>query len=143
MLQKDIEKLLALIVNDKSLRVEIETNGAVALDAFCKENRPHFTMDYKLPSSECEKFMVMDNFGLLGEDDVVKFVSESIQDLEKAYELIRKYKLTERCHVYFSPVFGSIEPVEIVDFMIKNNINSARLQIQMHKVIWNPDERGV
>ena len=143
LLQKDIEKLLALIVNDKSLRVEIETNGAVALDVFCKENRPYFTMDYKLPSSGCEQFMITDNFGLLKEGDVVKFVSGSMQDLEKAYELIKKYKLTERCQVYFSPVFGSIEPVEIVDFMIKNNINSARLQIQMHKVIWSPDERGV
>lgn len=41
------------------------------------------------------------------------------------------------------PVFGSIEPVRIVEFMIENVLNNVNLQIQMHKVIWNPEERGV
>ena len=45
--------------------------------------------------------------------------------------------------MYFSPVFGKIEPEEIVDYMISNNMNDIRLQIQMHKVIWDPEKRGV
>ena len=45
--------------------------------------------------------------------------------------------------MYLSPVFGSIEPVQIVEFMLKHRLNGVRLQIQMHKVIWDPDERGV
>ena len=61
----------------------------------------------------------------------------------KALELIRTYDLTNRCHVYLSPVFGSIEPVQIVEFMLKHRLNGVRLQIQIHKVIWDPDKRGV
>ena len=44
---------------------------------------------------------------------------------------------------YFSPVFGNIEPAEIVEYMIANKLNDVRLQIQMHKVIWDPNKRGV
>jgi len=51
--------------------------------------------------------------------------------------------LINKCHVYFSPVFGKIEPREIVDFMVDNNLNDARVQIQMHKVIWDPNQKGV
>ncbi len=143
LLQKDIDKLLELLIKDDFLRVEIETNGAVDLSRFCDNNRPVFTMDYKLPSSGCEESIILENFGLLGADDTVKFVSGSVEDLEKAKELIDRYDLLDKCHVYFSPVFGSIEPVEIVNFMIANKMNEARVQIQMHKVIWDPDKKGV
>ena len=71
------------------------------------------------------------------------FCGCSQEDLLKALELIRTYDLTNRCHVYLSPVFGSIEPVQIVEFMLKHRLNGVRLQIQMHKVIWDPDKRGV
>ena len=91
------------------LQVEIETNGAVDLAAFCEE-RPVFTMDYKLPSSGCEEHMITENMELLEKNDTVKFVCGSQEDLLKALELIRTYDLTNRCHVYLSPVFGSIEP---------------------------------
>lgn len=141
LLQKDIKTLIRLLMKE-NLRVEIETNGAVALDEFLEE-RPVFTMDYKLPSSGCESKMLLENMSLLKADDTVKFVSGSIEDLEKALEIIHEYDLTNHCHIYFSPVFGSIEPVQIVNFMIANKLNDARLQIQMHKVIWDPNERGV
>jgi len=112
------------------------------LAAFCEE-RPVFTMDYKLPSSGCEEHMITENMKLLEKNDTVKFVSGSQEDLLKALELIRTYDLTNRCHVYLSPVFGAIEPMQIVEFMLKHRLNGVRLQIQMHKVIWDPDERGV
>ena len=141
LMQKDIRDLIHLLLK-AGLQVEIETNGAVDLAAFCEE-RPVFTMDYKLPSSGCEDHMITENMELLEKNDTVKFVSGSQEDLLKALELIRTYDLTNRCHVYLSPVFGSIEPVQIVEFMLKHRLNGVRLQIQMHKVIWDPDERGV
>ena len=73
----------------------------------------------------------------------MKFVSGSRKDLEKALEIIKRYNLTEKCSVYISPVFGEIEPCEIVNFMKEKKLNGVNLQIQMHKVIWNPEERGV
>ena len=144
LLHKDMDRLLAILLADEDLRVEIETNGAVDLRKFCAcPGRPVFTMDYKLPSSGYEKSMVLENFELLSKDDTVKFVSGSTEDLERAYKIIREYDLLRKCHVYFSPVFDDIEPVEIVNFMMDHKLNEARLQIQMHKVIWDPDNRGV
>ena len=141
LLQKDIRELIHLLLQ-AGLRVEIETNGAVSLSEFCEE-RPIFTMDYKLPSSGCEEHMIAENMGLLEINDTVKFVCGSQEDLVKALEVIQTYDLTSRCHVYLSPVFGSIEPAQMVEFMLEHQLNDVRLQIQMHKVIWDPNERGV
>lgn len=141
LLQKEIKELIHHLFK-AGVRVEIETNGSVSLTDFCEE-RPVFTMDYKLPSSGCESQMILENMELLVSDDTVKFVTGSQEDLQKALEVIRTYDLTNRCHVYFSPVFGSIEPVQIVNFMLEHQLNDVRLQIQMHKIIWNPNERGV
>ena len=66
-----------------------------------------------------------------------------MEDLEKAYDIIKKYDLTNKCLVYFSPVTGNIEINKIVDFMKAKNMNKVRLQIQLHKIIWNKDARGV
>jgi 7-carboxy-7-deazaguanine synthase len=141
LLQKDIKELIRLLL-EEGLRVEIETNGAVSIEGF-EGARPVFTMDYKLPSSGYESRMLLKNMESLRKEDTVKFVSGSRQDLERALEIIRAYDLTERCHVYFSPVFGAIEPAEIVGFLLEHKLNDVRLQIQMHKVIWDPDKRGV
>ena len=145
LLQKDMDKLISLLISECGVRVEIETNGAVDLRPFAElpEGRPLFTMDYKLPSSGYEDRMIAENFSVLEKEDTVKFVSGSRADLERAGEIIEKYGLLGRCHVYFSPVFGRIEPAEIVDFMLNKRMNKARIQIQMHKVIWDPNERGV
>ena len=144
LLQKDMGDLVRLLIENGN-RVEIETNGSVDLRPFAEDilRRPVFTMDYKLPSSGCEGSMIRENFGLLSGPDTVKFVTGSEEDLERAAEIMEKYDLLTKCHVYFSPVFGKIEPARIVDFMIRNKMNGARLQIQMHKVIWDPEKRGV
>ena len=81
LLQKDIRNLIHLLLQ-AGLQVEVETNGAVALAAFCEE-RPVFTMDYKLPSSGCEEHMITENMKLLEKNDTVKFVSGSQEDLLK------------------------------------------------------------
>ncbi|MEE0956951.1 MAG: putative 7-carboxy-7-deazaguanine synthase QueE [Ruminococcus sp.] len=143
LLHDEISDLIA-VLSAKGLRVEIETNGSVALDSFASmPNRPVFTMDYKLPSSNMEMFMQRDNFALLKQGDTVKFVAGSEEDLETALDVIDHYDLTSRCHVYFSPVFGKIKPSSIVDFMIDHRLNGVRLQLQLHKYIWEPGRRGV
>lgn len=144
LLQQDIGELLELLSKDPELYVEIETNGSVLLSKFSNlENPPSFTMDYKLPSSGMERMMALENFNQLTEKDTVKFVSGSLQDLEKARELINKYKLTEKTSIFISPIFGEIELESIVDFMKDNQMNGVNMQVQLHKIIWDPNERGV
>ena len=87
--------------------------------------------------------MLTENFALLEKKDTVKFVAGSRADLERALEIIREFRLIERCSVYISPVFGEIEPAEIVDFMLENKLNGVNVQLQMHKFIWDPNMRGV
>ena len=143
LLQRELGELLALLLGDNPLQVEIETNGAADLSPFCGAFRPIFTMDYKLPSSGCEQAMKRQNFSLLAPEDTVKFVCGSSEDLDRAREIMEQFDLCRRCHVYLSPVFGQIQPVEMVDYMIEHRMNQVRLQIQMHKVIWAPNKRGV
>ena len=144
LLQQDVGELLELLSKDPELYVEIETNGSVLLSKFSDlENPPSFTMDYKLPSSGMERMMALENFDQLTEKDTVKFVSGSLQDLEKARELINKYKLTEKTSIFISPIFGKIELESIVDFMKDNQMNGVNMQVQLHKIIWDPNERGV
>jgi 7-carboxy-7-deazaguanine synthase len=144
LLQEGIIELLEVLSKDISLHVEIETNGSVPLDEFLSiENPPSFTMDYKLPSSNMEDKMNLDNFKYLRDKDTVKFVSGSMEDLQKAKYIIDKYELSGKTKVYISPVFGQIDLEAIVDFMKDNNMNGVNLQMQLHKIIWDPNKRGV
>lgn len=143
-LLRDGMKELLLCLSDDGLYVEIETNGSVDIEPYrIRDDFPSFTMDYKLPGSDMEQHMNTENFKNLKKTDTVKFVAGSHEDLERAREIIEKNGLTDICSVYFSPVFGRIEPKEIVEYMIENNLNGVNMQLQMHKFIWDPDKKGV
>ena len=143
LLTKGIDTFIEAL-GSSGFSVEIETNGSVALDCFHNLlHRPAFTMDYKCPDSGMEQAMCTDNFSLLLSKDTVKFVVSSIADLEKARAVCTQYKIADHCPIFLSPVFGRIEPKEIVEYMIEHHWNEARLQLQMHKFIWPPEQRGV
>lgn len=140
----DIGELIESITSDPWLRLEIETNGSISLSPFTGySNPPVFTLDYKLPGSGMESAMDTENFNRLKPEDTVKFVASDRKDLIRAKEIIGEYGLAERCHVILSPVFGSIHPEDMVEFMKEQKLNDIRMQIQMHKVIWDPEQRGV
>ena len=144
LLQENIEIFLKKLAENPEISVEIETNGSINLKKFREiKNGPSFTMDYKLPKSNMEKFMDLENFKYLTKKDTVKFVASDIDDLEKARKIIEKYSLVEKCAVYISPVFDKIELSSIVDFMKKYNMNGVNMQLQIHKIIWDPEAKGV
>lgn len=144
LLRKDMGLLIETLLADQERRVEIETNGSVDLTPYMElAHRPSFTMDYKLSASQMEAHMCLSNFALLDARDTVKFVVGSRTDMERAAEIIDQYHLIGRTAIYFSPVFGSIEPSEMVDFLIEKKMNDARIQLQLHKFIWDPDKKGV
>jgi len=144
------EPLARLYVNDlieelvlNGFEVNIETNGSIPLYNTPKLRNVFYTMDYKCPSSNVEDKMDKKNLTFLDENDVLKFVVGSEQDLDATKNIIQNYPL--KCQIYISPVFGKIEPVDIVNYMKEYKITfaGARVQVQLHKIIWNPDERGV
>ncbi len=144
LLREGIDKLLKILSSDKSIMVEVETNGSIPIEQYRDiSDNMTFTLDYKLGGSGMESHMQMENFENIMPTDTVKFVVSHMEDLANAKNIIDKYNLRERCIVYISPVFGRIEPSEIVDYMIEHKLNNVNLQLQMHKIIWDPEARGV
>lgn len=143
LIHKDVDKLIDELIKN-GFYVNIETNGAVDIANYLKNN-VLITMDYKTASSGMEEKMLVNNFKMLRENDVLKFVV-SEQDLESIKEILKTYKI--KSYIYLSPVFEKIEPKRLVEFLKglhKEGINTdkIRVQIQLHKIIWNPNERGV
>lgn len=144
LLQPGMYQLLETMGSLPDIRIEIETNGSVDIGPYmtliC---RPAFTLDYKLPGSGMEAGMNTENYRYLTKEDTVKFVISDKADLTRAREIIEQYQLEGRCGIYYSPVFGRIRPAEIVDDMIEHRLNGVHMQLQMHKFIWDPEQRGV
>lgn len=134
--------------HERSLTVEIETNGSVELGKLDEVRRQiplpsYFTLDCKSPSSGMADRMLASNYDLLRPGDAVKFVVGGEKDLQYAAKVVDRYDLCSRAEVFFSPVFGCIEPSAIVDFMERAKLSRARVQLQLHKFIWPNVERGV
>ena len=87
--------------------------------------------------------MNVDNYQYINKKDSVKFVCGNNNDLEKALEIINKYDLINKTNCLLSPVYGEIKLSDIVDFMVKNNLNDVKYSLQIHKFIWDPEKRGV
>ena len=137
---KDLIK--SLVAND--IEVNIETNGAVDLDEFIEfkyNSKVVFTMDYKCKSSGMEDKMILSNLEFLQPKDVIKFVVSNYNEMEEMEYILEASKC--KAQAYVSPVFGAIEPKELVDYVLDNKLNNVKVQIQLHKIIWNPNERGV
>lgn len=118
--------------------VNIETNGSVDITPYLVRHLI-ITMDYKCPSSGQQDKMLLNNLGLLRHKDVVKFVVGSTEDLDVCKEIHSHTK----AQVFISPVFDKITPEEIVNYMLQHNMNDCRVQVQLHKIIWEPNKRGV
>lgn len=144
LLQLGMEQLLVSLSELPGLQVEVETNGSVSLEKFQQAApKVSFTMDYKLPTSLMEDQMYHPNLARLRATDTLKLVCGSLEDLKRAKELLEDSTVSQAVPVYLSPVFGRLEGAEIVAFMKEHRLVRVRLQVQMHKVIWPPEMRGV
>ena len=134
--------IVSLVAND--IEVNIETNGAVDLDEFIEfkyNSKVVFTMDYKCASSGMEDKMILSNLEFLQPKDVIKFVVSNYNEMEKMEYILEASKC--KAQAYVSPVFGAIEPKELVEYVLENKLNNVKVQVQLHKIIWNPNMRGV
>lgn len=145
----DCDKLVDALLR-QGYEVNIETNGAVDITAFrnsvYRSDKLFFTIDYKLPSSGMEDKMLLSNFTSLRGNDVIKFVVGSDEDLDKMREIMNRLipVYDKMPHVFAGVVFGRYEPLKLVNAVINEEIfRDVRYQIQLHKLVWAPDERGV
>ena len=138
LLQKDADELIGELAN-RGYIVEVETNGAVPLGMFPTSDSIIYTMDWKCPSSGMNSKMISRNLELLNEHDVIKFVVGSEEDLDEAAKIIPQ----TRAIPFISPVFGKIEPKDIIEYMKDHNMDTARFQLQIHKFVYDPNAKGV
>ncbi len=138
-----LQNLLPLcqILSDEGYDINIETNGAVPLFAHRPEH-VFYTMDYKCTDSGMKDHMLLSNFSQLDERDVLKFVVSSEQDLNDMRQIVTRWKGKQPAF-YVSPVWGKIMPAELVEYVRKYKISSVCVQVQLHKIIWGAERRGV
>lgn len=149
LIHKDSAELVRRLL-ETDCEVNIETNGAVDIMEFLNKipdtDRLFFTIDYKLPSSGMTDKMIWNNFLNLRPCDVIKFVVGSDEDINLTIDIVRQLKQVYKNmpHIFIGAVYGMYDAQKLVEIILKEPVLSdARFQIQLHKVIWNPDERGV
>lgn len=133
---------LSLIKNlqKEKFTVLVETSGAVDIAAVDPE--AHVIMDIKCPGSGMADRMIWKNVDLLKGKDEAKFVLHDREDYEWAKSIVAEYDLTQRCSVLFGPVFGKLDLRQLSEWILADKL-PVRLQVQLHKYIWDPDTRGV
>ena len=132
--------IVSLVAND--IEVNIETNGAVDLDEFIEfkyNSKVVFTMDYKCKSSGMEDKMILSNLEFLQPKDVIKFVVSNYNEMEKMEYILESSKC--KAQAYVSPIFGAVEPKELMEYVLENKLNKVKVKVQLHKIIWNPNMR--
>lgn len=141
LIHKDVKELLSKLVECK-FDVNVETNGTQDIDIYRSiSDDIWFTVDYKCNSSLVSDKMNEDIFKhQLKDKDVLKFVVGSDEDLKQALDVIKAYK--PNAQIYFSPVFG-FDASKIVDFLLAEKLYNCKVQLQLHKYIWDEDKRGV
>ena len=123
---------------DLGVEVSLETCGAMDISEV--DPRVICVMDLKTPGSGEEAKNRYDNIALLKQTDQLKFVICNRDDYDWAVEKLQEYDLVEKCDVLFSPIHGLLNPADLADWVVADNL-AVRMQIQMHKYLWN-DEPG-
>ncbi len=125
---------------DDGFEVLLETGGSLSIKEI--DPRVKIIMDLKCPTSGMLKKNHYENIEFIKSSDEIKFVLGSREDYEWTKEILQKYNLTKKCIILFSVVFGELEPVRVVEWILEDKLD-VRFQLQMHKFIWEPTTKGV
>jgi 7-carboxy-7-deazaguanine synthase len=133
---------LILRLLEMDFKVLLETNGS--LDIQRVDDRCTRVVDIKCPSSEMANHNDLENLKKLGPYDELKFVIGDRIDFEYARGILNAAHpvLSENTPVHFSPVFGKLEPKLLAQWILQERLE-VRLQLPLHKILWDPDQRGV
>ena len=118
---------------DAGYSVSLETSGA--LDISQVDTRVSRVIDLKTPGSGEQQRNRYENIDLLTAQDQVKFVLCDRDDYDWATAQLSKYRLNERCTVFFSSSFAQLPPAQLAEWIVQDRL-PVRLQVQLHKVLW-------
>jgi 7-carboxy-7-deazaguanine synthase len=138
MLQRELPELVRDLLA-RGYEVAIETHGLAPLDALPREAIR--IADVKTPGSGNPATELGWLDGLAPQDEV-KFVVTSEEDFRWSADVIRSRRLEGRCAILFSAVRGRVDPKDLAGWLLASGLD-ARLSLQIHKVLWGADARGV
>jgi 7-carboxy-7-deazaguanine synthase len=131
---------LARIFCDMEARVLLETNGT--LDITDVDSRVMIVMDIKPPSSGHADATRWENVDRLQENDEIKVVVADRADYDWAKQELTRRRVLGNKKVTFSPVYGKLEYVKAAEWILQDAL-PVKLGIQLHKILWGPEARGV
>jgi 7-carboxy-7-deazaguanine synthase len=139
LLQGEVHSLIDRLLLE-GYEVLVETGGS--LDVGRLDPRVVKILDLKAPGSGMDRLNNLDNLQYLDRKDQVKFVVADRRDYEWAKQMMAEHALAEKAQVLFSPVFGELHQRELAEWILADRL-PVRLQIQLHKYLWDPNQRGV
>ncbi len=139
LVQKNAPKLMQRLL-DLGHEVLLETSGSRDISVVPHEVR--IICDFKPPDSGELRANLLSNVDRLRPHDEVKFVVASRRDYEWSRDFTREHGLSEKvAAVLFSPAWGLVDPASLADWLVEDKVD-ARFQMQLHKVLWDPDARA-
>lgn len=138
LLQKESINLMQELIK-KNYTVMLETGGSLPINDVPKEVIK--IIDFKCPSSNMHKkndWSILQN---IQTHDEIKFVVGNIEDYKWTKNKINKYSLNDK-DILLSPVHDILDPKTLSEWILEDGIK-ARLQLQLHKYIWDPETKGV
>ena len=140
LLQKEVYPLMQTLL-DRGKTVLVETGGHRSIaDVPAGVIR---VMDIKCPGSGEAHRMDWSNLEHLTGADEVKFVIKDRIDYEYARDVLARHALAGKVRaVLFSPVHGVLDPRTLSEWVLADRL-AVRVQLQLHKFIWDPGTRGV
>ncbi len=139
LLQRDTPKLIINLL-EAGYRVLVETNGSLSIKEL--DGRAVRILDVKTPGSGMSSSNYIPNYELLNSSDEIKFVVCGKADYEWSKDFIDAHQLKGKCEILFSPAFGLIAASELARWIVEDRLD-VRLNLQVHKYIFGPEERKV
>ena len=141
-----LKKLIDWLLKNGTEIIEIETNGKY-LDIFIKllskyhqEQKVCFSADFKIEYLKDYEYIVSSHLGYekLNKNDCIKVIVKSIENIEAARKIANRFRNT---NVMVSPCYDMLSPTEIAEYITKNNYQKLRMQVQLHKILWEVNAR--
>jgi len=139
LLQSDINDLVDRLLSE-NYTILCETSGSLDIDLI--SNKVHRIIDLKTPDSGEVDKNHYESIEKLTDRDEIKFVICSRKDYDWSKGIISKYKLTDKVTVLMSPEHDNMNAKDLAEWILEDGL-TVRMQIQIHKFIWNSKERGV